>query len=110
MAELRHEFQQRTIQNIIYLYGDKSLNLAPGFQRESVWTDYDRRLLIDSILRKYPLPAIFLYPREKEGEIIYDVIDGKQRIEAILRFTGNIWGQKFAAKVQLPDGDEKENP
>ena len=64
MVELRHDFVPRTIHDMVNLYEDKCLNLAPGFQRDSVWTEHDRAFLIDSIVRKYPLPAIFLYRRE----------------------------------------------
>jgi hypothetical protein len=108
VAELTHQFTQRTVQDIINLYEDDCLNLSPGFQRDSVWTERDRAKLVDSIVRNYPLPALFLYRREHNGEIVYDVIDGKQRIESILMFTGLIRGKRFWAKVQLPDGDEKE--
>ena len=82
--------------------------MSPGFQRESVWTKKDRQKLIDSILRNYPIPAIFLYRREDNGEIIYDVIDGKQRIETCLMFMGLIRGKSFSAKIQMPDKDERE--
>ncbi|MGH7493126.1 MAG: DUF262 domain-containing protein [bacterium] len=63
---------------------------------------------MDSIVRNYPLPSIFLYRRESNGEIVYDVIDGKQRIESILMFMGLMRGQRFRAKVQLPGENEKE--
>ena len=62
------------------------MNLAPGFQRQSVWTERDRANLIKSILRNYPLPAIFLYKREDEGHLVFDVIDGKQRMESMFMF------------------------
>jgi hypothetical protein len=106
--EIRHDADQRTVQDIINLYKNGQLNLQPGFQRDSVWTDRDRRKLIDSIVRNYPLPSVFLYCRHQNGEIIYDVIDGKQRIETILMFTGTLRGQRFSAKVQLPGEDEKD--
>jgi uncharacterized protein with ParB-like and HNH nuclease domain len=80
MTDLRHEGYQKTVQDIINLYQSGHLNLSPGFQRDSVWTKRDRVNLIDSIIRNYPLPSVFLYRREKEGDIIYDVVDGKQRI------------------------------
>src|SRR5450830_47808 len=54
------------------------------FQRQSAWKERDRAKLIESILRNYPLPAIFLYRREEDGKLVYDVIDGKQRLESIL--------------------------
>ncbi len=105
MAELRYEPKQQSVQDIINRYRADSLNLEPGFQRNSVWSDADRRKLIDSIVRRYPLPAIFFYKRHQDGEIKYDVIDGKQRLEAILRFVGEMRGKRFSARLQL-DGDE----
>jgi hypothetical protein len=81
--------------------------LEPGFQRQSVWTERDRAKLIDSILRNYPLPAVFLYRREDDGQIIYDVIDGKQRIESILMFMGKMRG-RYELKTQLPGSEETE--
>jgi hypothetical protein len=107
MTDIRHESVQRTVQDIVNLYENGHLNLSPGFQRDSVWTEHDRAKLVDSIVRNYPVPSIFFYRREAEGEIIYDVIDGKQRIESILMFIGLIHGKRFSAKVQLPGEDEK---
>ena len=69
MTTIRHESDQKTVQELISLYRESHLNLAPGFQRESVWTERDRQKLIDSIVRNYPLPNIFLYRRQTEGEI-----------------------------------------
>jgi hypothetical protein len=84
------------------------LNLEPGFQRDSVWNVTDRRLLIDTIVRNYPLPAIFLYRRLEGGRAVYDVIDGKQRIESILMFMGEMKGQRFAAELQVePESEPK---
>lgn len=94
-----------TIQSIIHLYENDQLNLEPGFQRSSVWIERDRDKLIDSILRNYPLPSIFFYRRDEDGDLIYDVIDGKQRIESVLMFMGIVRG-RFWTKSRLPD-DEK---
>lgn len=41
MAELRHESDQMTVQDIINLYEKEKLKLSPGFQRDSVWTTRD---------------------------------------------------------------------
>ncbi|MCX6923383.1 MAG: DUF262 domain-containing protein [Verrucomicrobia bacterium] len=104
---LSHRPETKTIKDIENLYEDDLLNLEPGFQRQSVWSERDRAKLIDSVLRNYPLPAIFLYRREENGEIIYDVIDGKQRIESILMFMGQMRG-RYWLKTQLPGQDEAE--
>jgi hypothetical protein len=104
---LSHRPETKTIKDIENLFEDDLLNLEPGFQRQSVWSERDRMKLIDSILRNYPLPAIFLYRREENGQIVYDVIDGKQRIESILMFMGQMRG-RYWLKTQLPGQDEAE--
>ncbi len=109
MQQIKYEPDPKTIQDLVNLYEKDHLNLEPGFQRDSVWSKSDRAKLIDSILRNYPLPSIFLYKREHDGQYIYDVIDGKQRIESILMFMGLIKGHKFSTNSQLSDESEKEN-
>lgn len=114
MNGISFDTSEKTIQDIANLYKSftrskqRHLNLSPGFQRESVWTMKDRQKLIDSILRNYPIPAVFLYKREENGEIIYDVIDGKQRIETFLMFMGIMRGNQFIVKTHMPDKEEKE--
>jgi hypothetical protein len=97
----------KSVQDLFNLYEKDQLNLEPGFQRQSVWTKSDRRKLIDSIVRGYPLPSIFLYQQTKDGQHVYDVIDGKQRIETLLMFAGLMRG-RFEAKIQLPGEDEPD--
>lgn len=104
---LSHTPETKTITDLVNLNEDGLLNLEPGFQRQSVWSKRDRAKLIDSILRNYPLPAVFLYRREDAGQIIYDVIDGKQRIESILMFMGEMRG-RFGLKTQLPHSEQTE--
>ena len=106
-STIRYNAQTRTVQDLVHLFRDGQLNLNPGFQRESVWSGRDRTKLVDSILRRYPIPAVFLHETHKDGSIIYDVIDGKQRIESIFRFMGVIRGA-FSAKTILAAGDAEE--
>src|SRR3990172_6992983 len=106
MAGIQYMPDQKTIEEIIGKYNNKKLNLNPGFQRSSVWKNNDRAKLIDSIIKNYPIPSIFLYRREKDGEIVYDVIDGKQRIETFLMYMVIMRGDKFSVLLQLPDSSE----
>jgi Protein of unknown function DUF262/HNH endonuclease len=94
----------KTVQDFVNYYRGNQLELSPPFQRQSVWSDRDRGRLIDSILNNYPLPSIFLYERIDGGQLVYDVIDGKQRIESILRFMGEMRG-RFVAEVQWPGAE-----
>ncbi len=102
MGAIQYAFNPITVQMLASLYEKNLLNLEPGFQRASVWQPRDRSKLIDSIVRNYPLPSIFLHRSVEDGNIVYDVIDGKQRIESVLMFMGTIRGSRFAARCQLP--------
>src|SRR5437870_4299316 len=80
-------FGEHTINELSLMFGKRQINLEPGFQRKSVWNPRDRERLIESIMAGYPLPSIFLYKRHSRGSLVYDVIDGKQRLETILMFS-----------------------
>src|ERR1700761_4832362 len=97
---ITHKPGTKSVLDLRSLYDHNHLNLEPGFQRDSVWKPRARLLLIDSILRNYSLPAICLYKREVKGDLVYDVIDGKQRLESILMFTGAMRG-RFSARAHL---------
>ena len=78
------------------------LELRPDFQRREVWSNSAKIMLMDSILRDIPIPKIFLANTIRDGSTYRVVIDGQQRIIAILEYLNN----KFA----LDDpyiGDEK---
>ena len=80
------------------------LNLDPHYQRRSVWTAKDRRYFLDTIFRNFPSPAIFLHKTISEtGVTTYAVVDGKQRLETILRFA------KGRLKIDENFGDVRLN-
>jgi Protein of unknown function DUF262 len=65
----------------------KQLDLDPPYQRKSVWTRGDKQFFLDTIFHNYPCPAIFLHKTiSDEGEAIYHVVDGKQRLQTVLDF------------------------
>ena len=70
----------------IYQLTKKRLNLTPSYQRGDVWRTGDRQALIESIVRGIPLPSIILL--KTGAKTPHDVVDGKQRLTAILRFVG----------------------
>lgn len=63
-------------------------NYDPPYQRKNeVWSEDKKSFLIDSILKNYPIPPIFMRPNiGDDGKTKYDVIDGKQRLNAIIGF------------------------
>lgn len=64
------------------------LELSPSYQRGDVWPTKDSQLLIESIVRGIPLPSIIILKPSGGTDTPYEVVDGKQRLTAILRFIG----------------------
>ncbi|MDR3572053.1 MAG: DUF262 domain-containing protein [Candidatus Pacebacteria bacterium] len=83
MAELVS--QPTSVQSVYSWYREDKLYVNRRYQRKLVWTLEEKQKLIESILRKYPIPAILVAEKEdKPGT--YEIIDGLQRLHAILSF------------------------
>lgn len=85
MAELAS--QPTSIQSIYAWYNDEKINVNRRYQRKLVWTLEEKQKLIESILKKYPIPAILIAEQEQVGT--YEIIDGLQRLHAIISFIQN---------------------
>lgn len=107
--EVTFDTDKKTVKELINHYENGNLNLEPAFQRESVWQEFQRRRLIKSIWENIPIPSIFLYERESNGDLVYDVIDGKQRLESIFMFMGlkGFRGKKFWFKASWEEENEQ---
>lgn len=83
-----------TIANIWEFYKYDKFKFNPPYQRNGdVWNEDKQSFLIDSIIKNFPLPPIFLheYIDSETGRTCYDVIDGKQRLQTIIKFIeGNL--------------------
>ncbi len=62
------------------------LEIRPDFQRKFVWGRAAEIMLMDTILKNIPMPKIFVSNIVKNGNPYRSVIDGQQRITAILAF------------------------
>ncbi len=60
----------------------------PPFQRKYVWTKEKASMLIDSFMRRLPVPPVYLFTTT-EGTLL--VVDGQQRLRTIKRFFENNW-------------------
>jgi Protein of unknown function DUF262 len=65
-----------------------ALIVAPEFQRRSVWARPAKAYLIDTLLRGFPVPPLYLRVRQNraKSQVIREVIDGQQRISAVLDY------------------------
>lgn len=65
-----------------YLNEEKSYDVDLALQRNEVWNNDKRSLLIHTILIDFPIPALYLNKDKKK----YLVLDGKQRLSSIKAF------------------------
>jgi len=64
------------------------INPKPPYQRGPVWSVNHQQLFVDSILRDYDIPKLYLRAIE-DSEYTWEVIDGQQRLRAIWDFFAN---------------------
>ncbi|QWF82087.1 DUF262 domain-containing protein [Amycolatopsis sp. CA-230715] len=95
---------------------NEELDMKPPYQRNPVWQESQKALLIDSVLRGYPIPELYLQSSvASTGKELHVVVDGQQRVRACLEFIsnkfalnedsgGSLAGLKFE---QLPNSDKR---
>ncbi len=91
------------------------INTDAEYQRGEVWSEPQQQLLIDSLLRGYDIPKIYLRKLSEGSPVLFDVVDGVQRLTSIWRFLdddlaipkrctypglGSVSGRKWSALPQ----------
>ncbi|MGX8850590.1 DUF262 domain-containing protein [Amedibacillus sp. YH-ame10] len=65
------------------LFTQENYKLRPTFQRRITWDNKKRSKLIESFIINIPIPPVFIYEKDFDS---YEVMDGLQRISAIISF------------------------
>lgn len=103
---MRMEPKTYTVQALLELRANNMLAVNPEYQRGAVWTASQKKKLIDSVLRGYPIPLFYLHHIKKQvaGHLRedFEVIDGQQRMNALHEF------KEGAFRLFDPVGDEAE--
>ena len=90
---MREQSLDCTVSSILEWHRNGFLTPNPEYQRGLVWDAKQERLLIDSILRGYPIPLFYFHFKRTEAAGLsrqtYEIIDGQQRINAICKFANN---------------------
>jgi len=85
------EEKKLSIAKLVQAFKAGSLLRNPEYQRGEAWSDVQKATFIDSLLRTYPVPAIFLHVVEGAGledapTKKYEIVDGQQRLTALRDF------------------------
>jgi hypothetical protein len=81
---------QRTVIWFKKTFESDDLVIKPPFQRNPVWSERQKSSLIDTILLEYPIPELYMQElTETSGDQKHVIVDGQQRIRAVLSFLAN---------------------
>jgi hypothetical protein len=93
LSQERNDFLLPQI--IDFVRNNKWLNLRPEYQRRLVWDEGKRSRFIESLLLNIPIPPVFLYEWELGR---YEVMDGQQRLNAVVEYYENGFALKGMEK------------
>src|SRR4051812_22396550 len=113
---MKTEPDDLTVFDILQLKSQSMLVVNPEYQRGAVWTPTQKKKLVDSVLRGYPIPLIYFHHiRQEAGKLVsqrFEIIDGQQRINAISEFHEGAFKlfdpEKDAADARFPDFIKRE--
>lgn len=86
-------FNNATINSVILRYHYFGVNMEPDYQREYVWDDKDREMLLDSIFYNADIGKIVFNQLGCDSTTgnLYEIIDGKQRLSTLASYHENRW-------------------
>ncbi len=87
---------------IISMYERNEVIIDPDFQRLFRWSEYQQSRFIESILLGIPIPPIFV-AEDKKGR--WELVDGLQRLSAVLSFFGVLKTLPERNNWTLQEGD-----
>lgn len=92
----RISFYNQTIYSVLHKIYSWNVNINPYYQRDFEWTKEDEYLLIDSIFNGIEIGKFVFIDTidDINNEYDYEILDGKQRVNTILRF----YEDRFAYK------------
>lgn len=83
---------KRSVSDISQMFVAGKLKIDQTYQRRAIWVERDEFLLIETLLLGYIIPELFFWVAETNpdtGQQITHIVDGQQRINAIMKFVDN---------------------
>lgn len=83
------DIKPETVESIYTLYRKRMLLINRKYQRKLVWTVEEKEKFIDSLYKSLPIPLILTAITKFKENSVYEIIDGMQRLNAIVSFIEN---------------------
>jgi len=75
------------LESLLSKYLHFGVDMNPSYQRDFVWTEEDKQALLDSIFNYRDIGKfVFVDTEWKNNEPMYEILDGKQRLQCIIDF------------------------
>ncbi len=78
-----------TIESTYRNYHASKYRVNRRYQRKLIWTLEEKQNFIDSLMRGYPVPIVLLAENTAREPITLEIIDGMQRLNAVVSFVEN---------------------
>ena len=114
LNEARMSASDRNLCGLIDEINTGRLIIRPPFQRRLVWTNRDKELFIDTVLKKMPFPEIFVCTGESDPiqpAIKQWLVDGQQRMTTLRDYVAgseDILYINIPKYADLPDEDKRQ--
>ncbi len=86
IKELTFSTFELTVQTLQLKYKNNTLKFDPYYQRRYIWDEKKASELIESCILGIPIPNFYIY---KNKDSVYEIIDGVQRMNSLLKFMGD---------------------
>lgn len=91
--DIKLSFSPYTIEGVLTRYYHFGVDMDPYYQRGYVWEQTDKELLIDSIFSNIRIGELVFAKRDYEtcqsSGCLYEILDGKQRLDALRGYYEN---------------------
>jgi hypothetical protein len=88
-GDIRLDYSRTELFSLIHKVYKFGVNFDPPYQREYVWQSDDKVALIDSIFNNVDIGKWLFKHNDYSDILLYDIIDGKQRLKTILDYYEN---------------------
>ena len=101
--DLRLQFMQQSVSSLVESYIISfGVDFNPDYQRELVWDNENEEKLIESIFNRVDIGKFVFIHLGYSSEVMYEILDGKQRLTALYRFFTDQFTYKGYYYSELP--------